>query len=116
MLKSVTGVTFLSEYQERAILMQYKSLDDMDNRLLFDEHIIMKHPELSEEDIAHAWENAIASRSRRSDDYIAIGFDSNGRLLQICAIRLESGDWLVYHALTPPQDSTYKEVGIDRRK
>jgi len=88
----------------------------MDNRLLFDGHIIKKHPELSEEDIAHAWENAIASRSRGLDDHIAIGFDGEGRLLQIAAIRLESGDWLVYHALTPPQESTYKELGIDRRK
>ncbi|MCL2655491.1 MAG: hypothetical protein FWD65_07375 [Coriobacteriia bacterium] len=87
----------------------------MDNRLVFDEHITRKHPELSEENIAYAWENAIASRWRNHDDYIMIGFDNKGRLLQVCAVRLKGGNWFVYHAMTPPQDGTYKELGIERR-
>ncbi|MCL2655057.1 MAG: hypothetical protein FWD65_05065 [Coriobacteriia bacterium] len=88
----------------------------MDNRLFFDKHIIAKHPDISEEDIGYAWENAIASKERKQDDYIVLGFDIKGRLLQIGAFRLDYGRWFIYHALTPPQECTFKEMGIDRRK
>lgn len=47
--------------------------------------------------------------------YIALGFDKKGRLLEMVAIRLDCGDWLVYHAMTPPSRKTFAELGVERR-
>ena len=46
--------------------------------------VMLRHPELSEKDVLHAWEHAIASLPRVSknpDEYVSLGFDGRGRLL-----------------------------------
>jgi hypothetical protein len=32
------------------------------------------------------------------------------------AVELEGGDWLVFHAMTPPSAKTYDELGTGRRR
>ena len=80
--------------------------------------ISVRHPEISEGDVIHAWENALRSASRlpdKPDEYIAVGFDSNGRLLEVVAVRGQDGKWLAFHAMTPPSSKTFKELGIKRK-
>lgn len=40
--------------------------------------VMLRHPELSEKDVLHAWEHAIVSLPRVSknpDEYVSLGFD-----------------------------------------
>ena len=66
-----------------------------------------------EQGVLTAWENAIRSAPRPEkdpDEYVAIGFDSKGRLIEMVAIRESSGDWMLYHAKTPPTKKTLAEL------
>lgn len=76
-----------------------------------------RHPELDEEDILAAWDAAIMSMPRlpdRPDEYVVLGFDGKGRLLEIVGVRGEKGEWLIFHATTPPSDKTFREFRIAR--
>lgn len=88
------------------------------DRVVVHDRVERRHPELSIEDVKHAWEHAICSTPRlgkNPDEYVALGFDSNGRLVEMVAIRDSKGDWVVFHAMTPPSSRTYSELGVDRR-
>lgn len=64
-----------------------------------------------------AWNNSFVSTSRtrkNPDEYVAVGFDGKGRLVEIAAIRFPTGDWLVFHAMTPPSKNTLKELRLER--
>lgn len=77
----------------------------------------LRHPELDDEDVVYAWENAIMSAPRifkNPDEYVSLGFDGKGRLIEMVAVRNEFGEWLVYHATTPPSEKTLREFGIER--
>jgi hypothetical protein len=60
------------------------------------------HPDIADEDVMTAWDNFIC-RTRRIDTYddnfIAVGFDSTGRLLEMVGVRLSSGGWFIFHAM-----------------
>ena len=87
-------------------------------KLIVHERVTARHPELTEEDVRSAWEGALTSTPRihkNPSEYVALGFDGNGRLLELVAARLDGGDWLIFHAMTPPSDKTFKELGIRRR-
>ncbi len=59
--------------------------------LIVHQRVVQRHPELDEESVKTAWENAIASTPRvgaKSNQYVAIGFDGKARLLEMVAIRL----------------------------
>ena len=76
-----------------------------------------RHPELDAEDVLAAWDGAIMSMPRlpdRPDEYVALGFDGKGRLLEVVAVRGEKGEWLIFHATTPPSDKTFREFKIAR--
>ena len=78
------------------------------------DRICQRHPNLSKQDVAFAWSNAIASRPRLDKDpreYLALGFDANGRLLEMVGIQDDEGDWLVYHALAPATKKAKHELG-----
>ena len=86
--------------------------------LIVHERVLKRHPNLTEEGVRAAWETALVSTPRiakNPSEYVALGFDGDGRLLEMVAIRLEDGDWLIFHAMTPPSDKTFKELGIERR-
>lgn len=77
-----------------------------------------RHPEIAEQDVREAWEACIRSAPRldRSPiEYIAIGCDSKGRLLEMVALRTPDGDLVVYHAMTPPTRKALMELGMVRR-
>lgn len=81
-------------------------------------HIVERHPEISEEDVADAWVGcikAVPRLDRNPNEYIAIGCDSKGRLLELIAVRLGTGEWLIYHAFTPPTHKALQELGMTRR-
>ncbi|MDR0500236.1 MAG: hypothetical protein LBG97_03180 [Coriobacteriales bacterium] len=76
-----------------------------------------RHPEISNEDVLNAWENAIAfaRRDGAADDlYVAAGFDNSGRLLEVVAAKGKGEDWLIFHAMKATQ-KTLSELGLIRR-
>ena len=65
-----------------------------------------RHPELSDEDVAAAWRNAVAVRRRSFDPpeyYAAAGADPHGRMIEMVGVELEDSRLLIFHAmrLTP---------------
>ena len=89
----------------------------MDPNIAVHRRVRDRHPELANADVLAAWKNAIAStqRTRKNpNEYVAIGFDGNGRLVEMVATRLADGNWLIYHAMTPPSANTLKELRIER--
>ena len=76
------------------------------------------HPNISEEDVLAAWHNVLlsAQRDNGTGAWVSIGMDGNGRLLEMVSVHNGSGQWLIYHAMTPPTKKTMKELGAVRRK
>lgn len=90
----------------------------MDNIEVLD-RVPERHPDVTKEDAAHAWEFCIRSMPRlgkNPDEYVAIGYDASGRLLELIAVRGNDGNWLIIHAQTPPQERVKRELGFDRSK
>ena len=91
------------------------------NKVYVDDRVERKHPELgiTKQDAIEAWYSAIKSRPRIEKDpneYLAIGIDGKGRLIELVAIRDDEGDFLIYHAFTPPQENAKRELGISERR
>ena len=87
--------------------------------LIVHPRIEQRHPEIAEDDVVAAWNGAIRSTPRlpdKPDEYIALGFDGKGRLLEVVAVRMADAKWVAYHACTPPSDKTFKELGIERKQ
>ncbi|MDR1185302.1 MAG: hypothetical protein LBK67_10985 [Coriobacteriales bacterium] len=61
-----------------------------------------RHPDVADEDVVTAWNNFIC-RTRRidayDDNFIAVGFDSAGRLLEMVGVQLPGGGWFIFHAM-----------------
>ncbi len=95
----------------------------MDQRLDDDIYVLRRvherHPDVSEDDAAHAWRFCLRSMQRlgkEPEEWVGIGLDAKGRLFEVVAIRDDLGAWLVKHAQTPPQESIKRELGYGRRK
>lgn len=89
------------------------------NKIFVLDRIPERHPDVTKEDAAHAWEHCIRSMPRlcvEPEEHVGIGYDAKGRLLEIVAIRNDQGDWLIKHAQTPPQPSIKKELGFRRAR
>jgi hypothetical protein len=74
-----------------------------------------RHSNISDNDVLAAWENCLRFKKRSGgafDEYIAIGFDSNERLLEMVAAQQSDGSWLVFHAMTPPTRRMLAELGL----
>jgi hypothetical protein len=77
-----------------------------------------RHPELSEDDVLDAWTSCIQARprlDRGSIEYLAVGSDAKGRLIEMVARRTRDGLWVIYHAFTPPTKKALRELGMTRR-
>ena len=88
------------------------------DRIFVDDRIPLRHPETEKQDAIDAWTNCVRSCPRlekNPDEYLAIWVDNKGRFFEMVAIRDSSGDWLVYHALTPPTENALRELGMGRK-
>lgn len=77
-----------------------------------------RHPEIGGQDVLDAWDaciRAVPRIDRNPNEYIAVGCDSKGRLLEMIAVHTDQGGWVIYHAFTPPTRKALKELGIARR-
>jgi hypothetical protein len=78
-----------------------------------------RHPSLADDDVRSAWENQYRATIRETNSglrHVAVGHDTHGREIEMVAVELEGGDWLVFHAMTPPSAKTYDELGTGRRR
>lgn len=78
-----------------------------------------RHPELSEADVASAWRCQYRYAVREGDSglrRVAVGLDPRGREVEMVAVELDDGAWLVYHAMTPPSAKTYRELRMGGRR
>ena len=72
-----------------------------------------RHPDISDENVSTAWENAIALIERRTEEkdfLVAIGFDDKGRLLEMVSTQDYDGVMMVFHAMAPPAKRTLKSL------
>ena len=74
----------------------------------------LRHPELEDADVITAWEGAMMSAPRilkNPDEYVSLGFDGKGRLIEMVAARDEAGRWIIFHATTPPSEKPSRNSG-----
>jgi hypothetical protein len=79
-----------------------------------------RHPEVSKHDVLTAWKNCLRSKKRSGgafDEYVAVGVDLTGRLLEMIVAHGSDGTWLVFHAMKATK-KTFDELGMadNRRK
>jgi hypothetical protein len=111
-------LSFLAGGYTRTKFLQYKKGRAPLGKLYVHPRVHERHPELLDRDVIAAWETALLSTPRTEknpNEYLAVGFDGRGRLLEMVAVRLDGCDWLIYHAMTPPSNKTFEELGIERR-
>jgi hypothetical protein len=73
-----------------------------------------KHPEISNEDVIHAWTHAIGVINRTynpPDYYAAAGVDTKGRMLELVGVELEDGGIIFFHAMKLT-DKMRRELGL----
>ncbi|WP_339349812.1 hypothetical protein [Bifidobacterium indicum] len=72
------------------------------------------HPDIGQQDILEVWRNAIVSapvvnNQETRQVWLTLGFDGQGRLMELASIHDQSRLWLVFHAMTPPSPKTLRE-------
>lgn len=74
-----------------------------------------KRPEISEEDVVTAFEGALRSRGRDTTpiQWVGVGMDRQGRLLEFVAVEDEPAGWLVFHAMVATT-KVLNEIGLGR--
>ena len=77
--------------------------------------IAIRHPEVTEEDVIQAIKGMVRYQQRESGEWLAVGFDGKGRLIEIVYL-YDSGDdtFFVFHGMTPPSGKTLRELGLER--
>lgn len=74
-----------------------------------------RHPELSQEDVVQAMRTTVAYAQRNTDEWVSVGFDGNGRIIEcVYVYNEETDEFGVYHAMTPPSSKTLKELKLSR--
>ena len=89
----------------------------MDEKIIVHPRVTERHPELVEEDVRHAYWNAIrfAPRlDRRSDEYAGVGPDRWGRNVEVIGRFLPTGEFLIFHAYRPATNKILVELGLRR--
>ena len=88
-------------------------------QVFVDDRVPARHLDVSKQDAIDAWYDCVKSAPRLGKDpgeYLAIGFDRKGRQIELVAVRNADGDFLIYHAMTPPSANARRELGLGRRK
>ena len=79
--------------------------------------VAAKRPDIADDDTRAAFLGALRSRARDTDpvQWVGVGVDTKGRLLEFIAIEENGGDWLVFHA-APATKGVLDEVGLGTRR
>lgn len=77
--------------------------------------VAVQHPEIAAADALHAFENSMLSRARatRPIQWVGIGADSSGRLLEYIAVEDEPDGWLIFHCMRAT-NKVLNEIGSGR--
>ena len=71
---------------------------------------------ISKESAAQAWASSIARMpdfsSGNPERYIAVGFDRNGKEIEIVAIRQSIDTWVIIHAQSPAKATIKRKLGL----
>lgn len=71
---------------------------------------------LDDNAIEHAWRNAFEWLRRDRDDgkteYVLLGVDRQGRLVELVARPVGNDGYIVFHANTPPSRRVLEELGL----
>ena len=74
---------------------------------------------LTSDEIEHAWRNAFEQARRdRADgrvDYLLVGLDQKGRLIELIARCCGKDQYIIFHAITPPTRKFLLEMGLSGR-
>lgn len=74
-----------------------------------------RHREVTTADVITAFENTLRSRARDTHpvQWVGVGTDGDGRLLEYIAVEDEPDGWLVFHSM-PATKKVLVEVGLRR--
>ena len=77
--------------------------------------IANKRPEITPADVEAAVCGALRSRPRSTDpvQWVGVGMDASGRLLEFIAVEQGPDEWLVFHAMAAT-NKVLKEIGLRR--
>ena len=77
--------------------------------------IARRHPEVTPDDVATAMRWMIRYKQRSTGEWLAVGLDGHGRLVELVYQYDEEGDFFfVFHGMTPPSGKTLRELGLER--
>lgn len=77
--------------------------------------ITARHPEVKSVDVVAAVRSMLRYRQRVSGEWLAVGVDGKGRLVELVYQYDEEEDFFfVFHGMTPPSSKTLRELGMER--
>lgn len=72
-----------------------------------------RHPQISDLDVRNAIRSMLCYMQRGSGEYLAVGIDSKGRLIELVYQYSREDDYFfVFHGMTPPSQKTLRELGL----
>lgn len=93
-------------------------MDLPEQRIVVHHRICERHPDVTEDDVRTAWRNSVRIQKREGsfdDRYLALGTDRHGRLLELCAARIDDESVLVFHAMRATVKAI-TELGFNERR
>ena len=77
--------------------------------------IARRHPEVTPDDVATAMRWMIRYKQRSTGEWLAVGLDGRGRLVELVYQYDEEEDFFfIFHGMTPPSSKTLRELGLER--
>lgn len=77
--------------------------------------VAQRHPEVTPDDVAAAMRGMISYRQRPTGEWLAVGLDGKGRLVELVYQYDDEEDFFfVFHGMTPPSGKTLRELGLER--
>jgi hypothetical protein len=77
--------------------------------------VAQRHPEVTPKDAAAAMRGMISYRQRPTGEWLAVGLDGRGRLVEL-VYQYDEEDYFffVFHGMTPPTGKTLRKLGLER--